>query len=158
MTAGERQAASAAIAERLLQEIDWQKVRTVHCFETLHELGEVDTAGLLTALQVHYPRIQLYTSRRVGAAWRTVTLQGREASERQQFDVVLAPMLGFDGALHRIGYGGGYYDRLLAGQPHAHKAGLCFEAGKIRRVPAETHDVALDLIVTEQQTYRPATP
>jgi 5,10-methenyltetrahydrofolate synthetase len=66
-------------------------------------------------------------------------------------------MLGFDPkTLHRIGYGGGYYDKFLAGQPEAKKVGVCYEAGKTGQIPMESHDIALDMVVTENQVYSAA--
>jgi 5-formyltetrahydrofolate cyclo-ligase len=64
-------------------------------------------------------------------------------------------MLGFDASLHRIGYGGGYYDRFLADQPKAKKIGVCYEVSKVGKIPAEPHDVPLDFIVSESHTYTP---
>ena len=64
-------------------------------------------------------------------------------------------MLGFNSkALHRIGYGGGYYDKFLATQPQAQKIGVCFEQGKLAQIPAELHDIPLDVIITENHIYR----
>ncbi|HEY5441911.1 MAG TPA: 5-formyltetrahydrofolate cyclo-ligase, partial [Candidatus Saccharimonadales bacterium] len=71
-----------------------------------------------------------------------------------KFDVILVPMLGFDPAtLHRIGYGGGYYDKFLAGQPQAKKIGVCFEQAKVKNFTPESYDVPLNVIVTEQAIY-----
>jgi 5-formyltetrahydrofolate cyclo-ligase len=69
------------------------------------------------------------------------------------FDVVIVPMLGFDNDLQRIGYGGGYYDKFLAGQGGAKKIGVCFTLGLISKVPSEPHDIKLDTIVTENKIY-----
>ena len=63
-------------------------------------------------------------------------------------------MLGFDPkTLHRIGYGGGYYDQFLATQPQAQKIGVCFDHGKTENIPTEPHDIPLDVIVTEENIY-----
>jgi len=62
-------------------------------------------------------------------------------------------MLGFDKTLNRIGYGGGYYDKFLANQPDAQKIGVCFEQGKVEHIPAEPHDIPLDIIITEEKVY-----
>ncbi len=68
----------------------------------------------------------------------------------EQFDVIIVPMLGFDPkTMHRIGYGGGFYDKFLATQPHAKKIGVCFDLGKVDHIETEAHDVPLDLIITE---------
>jgi 5,10-methenyltetrahydrofolate synthetase len=151
-----RQQKSAEIAERLLQAIDWPAINKVHCFEPLMRLGEVDLVDFVTALQTDREDIKVYTSRKIGGEWRVVLADNDEVVETvPEFDVVIVPMLGFDAWLHRVGYGGGYYDRFLAEQPKAQKIGVCYELGKGEQIPAEPHDVPLDMIVTESNTYTP---
>jgi 5-formyltetrahydrofolate cyclo-ligase len=70
------------------------------------------------------------------------------------FDVIIVPMLGFDASLQRIGWGGGYYDKFLAAQPQAIKIGVCYSIGEVEHIPAEPHDVPLDMIVTERHTHK----
>mgnify|MGYP001945340047 CR=1 FL=1 len=62
-------------------------------------------------------------------------------------DLVLVPLLAADLAGHRLGYGGGYYDRTLAGLD-AVAVGLCFEGQVLDRVPREAHDRRLDFVLT----------
>lgn len=64
-------------------------------------------------------------------------------------DIVFVPLLAWDATLHRLGYGGGYYDRTLAGLPHARGIGFGFEAQRLDRVPVGPYDVPLDSMVTE---------
>jgi 5-formyltetrahydrofolate cyclo-ligase len=71
-------------------------------------------------------------------------------------DVLLVPLLGFDATRHRLGMGGGYYDRTLAAlrQKRAILAvGVCFSCQQIASVPAENHDIRLDRIVTEIEVF-----
>ncbi len=148
--AADRQHKSTAIASALLQEVYWPKVGSVHCFEPIMYLGEVDLVDFVTALQTDKADVRVYTSRKFGDEWRVVdTADDRPVAETPQFDVIIVPMLGFDEKLHRVGYGGGYYDKFLAGQPSAKKIGVCYEACKVARIPIEAHDVRLDMIVTE---------
>ena len=64
----------------------------------------------------------------------------------------LVPGLAFDHAGRRLGYGLGFYDRAFAAAaPGALKVGLAFEPQVIERVPADHHDVLLDLVVTEER-------
>lgn len=72
-------------------------------------------------------------------------------------NLVLVPLLGFDGSGRRLGYGGGYYDRTLSALKNAGDVtlvGLAFEAQKIGRVPSDAYDVGLDYVVTEQRSYK----
>lgn len=67
-------------------------------------------------------------------------------------EVLIVPLLAFDRAGQRLGYGGGFYDRTLAGlraQGPRLAIGLAFAAQEVASVPCEATDAPLDLIVTE---------
>ena len=65
-------------------------------------------------------------------------------------DTLLIPLVGFDGAGYRLGYGGGFYDRTLAAFPHRPtKWGVGFELGRLKTIHPQPHDVRMDHIVTE---------
>ncbi len=76
-----------------------------------------------------------------------------EAAELEP-DILLVPLLAFDRAGHRIGYGAGYYDLTLA-QLRARKpviaVGLAFAAQEVAAVPATPRDARLDLVLTERE-------
>jgi 5-formyltetrahydrofolate cyclo-ligase len=150
-----RQAKSNAIAGRLLQTIDWSRSIGVHCFEPIMRLGEVDLTDFVVTVQTDRADIRIYTSRKIGDGWQIVLADTDKPVVVPKFDVIIIPMLGFDAGLQRVGYGGGYYDRFLADQPSAKKIGVCFELGKVEKIPIEPHDVPLDFIVTESHTYTP---
>ncbi|MBS0272378.1 MAG: 5-formyltetrahydrofolate cyclo-ligase [Proteobacteria bacterium] len=64
-------------------------------------------------------------------------------------DVLFVPLLAFDKEGHRLGYGQGHYDRYL----HHHKAlaiGIGFKGQEIDEIPRQSHDFALDYILTEE--------
>ena len=68
-------------------------------------------------------------------------------------DWVLVPGVAFDPAGHRLGYGGGYYDRLLPQlRPDAAKIAAGFEVQLVDRVPAGPHDVPVQALATEIRT------
>ena len=72
-------------------------------------------------------------------------------------DVLLLPLVGFDDAGYRLGYGGGYFDRTLAACARRPKTiGVGFELGYVASITPESHDIALDAIVTEAGIRRPA--
>ena len=77
-------------------------------------------------------------------------------------DIVIVPMLAFDPAGIRLGYGGGYYDRTLAGLREAgHEVlavGLAYAEQGTDRLPADPHDQHLDWIVTERRAISFASP
>ena len=68
-------------------------------------------------------------------------------------DVLLIPLLAFDKNLNRLGYGGGYYDRLinkLSKKKKIIKIGLALSIQKTDKVPNNAHDQKLDFIVTNK--------
>ena len=65
-------------------------------------------------------------------------------------DVILMPLLGFDSAGTRLGYGGGYYDRTLAAlSKRPRLIGFAFALQEVDHIPRQAHDVPLDMIVTD---------
>lgn len=75
-------------------------------------------------------------------------------------DALLVPMLAFDLRGHRLGYGGGYYDRTLAAlranNPDLLAIGIAYAGQAIDAVPAEAHDAMLDAIATERGVIKPS--
>ncbi len=68
-------------------------------------------------------------------------------------DIVLAPLLAFDRAGHRLGYGGGYYDLTIAqlrGRKTIVAVGVAFAVQEAFTVPVTPRDAALDLVLTER--------
>jgi 5-formyltetrahydrofolate cyclo-ligase len=63
-------------------------------------------------------------------------------------DIVLVPLLAFDASGHRLGYGGGYYDRTLAALP-ARAIGIAYAGQRVEALPREPHDHPLDGVLTE---------
>jgi 5-formyltetrahydrofolate cyclo-ligase len=78
------------------------------------------------------------------------TLAPSDLAPRAVPDLVLMPLLGFDNAGTRLGYGGGYYDRTLAVLPKKPLlVGLAFAAQELAHIPRDAHDVPLDMVITE---------
>ena len=82
--------------------------------------------------------------------------RGAAAVAASAVDVVVVPGLAFDDHGHRLGRGGGFYDRFLA-RMHAGaaKVAMAFEAQIIPQVPMAVTDVGVDVVVTEQREIRP---
>lgn len=64
--------------------------------------------------------------------------------------VVIAPVVGFDDARYRLGYGGGFFDRTLAAMPRKPLTiGVGYAQSRIRTIYPQPHDIAMDTIVTD---------
>ena len=61
--------------------------------------------------------------------------------------LVLMPGLAFDRAGHRIGYGGGFYDKFLAREPHHPTVALCYDFQVIERLETEEFDIPVDQVI-----------
>lgn len=68
-----------------------------------------------------------------------------------QVDLVLVPALAFDARGFRLGYGKGFYDRLLPVLVRAERIGLAFELSLLPQLPNEDHDIAVHRVVTEKR-------
>jgi 5-formyltetrahydrofolate cyclo-ligase len=75
-----------------------------------------------------------------------------EYVKEKDIDLAVVPGTVFDETGHRIGYGRGYYDRVLK-KIKGPKIGLAYECQRVEKIPAESHDVQVDQLVTEQKIY-----
>lgn len=75
-----------------------------------------------------------------------------ERDERIVPNVLLVPVVGFDAAGHRLGNGGGFYDRTFAALAGpVVRLGVGFEALRLATIFPQAHDVPMDLVITEEQ-------
>jgi 5-formyltetrahydrofolate cyclo-ligase len=63
--------------------------------------------------------------------------------------LILVPLLAFDAEGHRLGYGGGYYDRTLDALKSARAIGIAYAGQEVPLLPREAHDHPLDAVITE---------
>ena len=77
-------------------------------------------------------------------------------------DLVLLPLVAFDNKCHRLGMGGGYYDRILHFKRKFNRRnkyitpiliGVAYDFQRCEAIPTETWDIAVNHIVTDQKTY-----
>jgi 5-formyltetrahydrofolate cyclo-ligase len=131
------------------------EVPTMRLIEQLHERG----------VAVALPRIEGADLVAVGFApgdpTEPTSFGAREPAAglsiaRGRLDVVAVPGVAFDRAGRRIGYGGGYYDRLLRATG-AVAVALAFDVQVLGEdLPAGGTDVDVDVILTESETIRPS--
>jgi 5-formyltetrahydrofolate cyclo-ligase len=168
LSAAVRAGASAAIAARILERADFKSARTV--LLTLPFGSEWDTSAVMRAAlaagrTVAMPRVdgqsrmlELHAiadpQRDIVAGYRAIPepLPACPRVSRDAIDFVLVPGVAFDRLGRRMGYGGGYFDRLLPHlAPRAVRVAGAFEIQLVDRVPAAPHDIAVDAIVTESR-------
>jgi 5-formyltetrahydrofolate cyclo-ligase len=128
--------------------------------------GEIDTLPMLNALAGGGWKICLPVTPKRGFAlsfrhWKPgdALADGRYGTKHPMGvemspGFILVPLLAFDAAGNRLGYGGGYYDRTLAALPNAFRLGCAFAAQQMERVPAGPEDVKLDAVATELAVTR----
>ena len=132
--------------------------------------SEIDPAPLMQALAKQGARLALPTVTARGKAliFRSYTVGDRltlgmlgipepsPAAAEVVPDIMLVPLAAFDRVGHRIGYGAGYYDYTFT-HLRKHKAiigvGLAFAAQEIESIPALSHDVPLDYVLTEKRVF-----
>jgi 5,10-methenyltetrahydrofolate synthetase len=74
----------------------------------------------------------------------------------ETIDLILVPGLAFSEDGHRLGRGGGFFDRLLAGRgASAFKLAICFSFQVQPQVPVEGHDIQMNAVITETGRQSP---
>lgn len=80
---------------------------------------------------------------------------GSQCVSLPALDLVVVPGVAFDLAGFRLGYGKGFYDRVMScGERCGVLIGLCYELQMLDSLPSESHDVRMDLVATEERTLR----
>ena len=164
-----REEASAAIAARIGEDAIFDRARTVLLtlpFRSEWNAMRVVERALATGKTVAAPRVDASTrmlrayriedpERDIETGYRGIPEPRATCAEiaLANVDWILVPGVAFDARGHRLGYGGGFYDRLLPIVPRtAARVAGAFEMQVVERVPTAPHDVAVDTIVTERRT------
>ena len=162
-----RNAAAQAIAARGLP-IEIKSGSVVAGYSPIR--NEIDPAPLMQTLAAHGARLALpaITARGTSLAFRAWCPGDKmmlgplgigepsPAAAELIPDVLLVPLAAFDRNGHRIGYGAGHYDVTLA---HLRKAkaviaiGIAFAVQEVETIPALSHDVKLNYVLTELKTF-----
>lgn len=70
-------------------------------------------------------------------------------------DLILAPLLGFDRALSRLGQGAAFYDRAIAALPSARRIGIAWSVQEVATLPIDPWDMPLHAVATEREWIAP---
>ncbi|MFT5353017.1 MAG: 5-formyltetrahydrofolate cyclo-ligase [Polyangiales bacterium] len=148
-------------ATELARSLEWEGVQTVASFSAIR--GEMDTRRLEDwlrerGIRIAYPCIDhsanelvLRLAKRDELEEATFGLLEPKASCPiiEQVDRILVPALAIDPRGHRIGYGRGYYDRLLASIPNAERVGFVYDFQLVAEAPNQAGDIPVHKVVTD---------
>ena len=163
----ERAAASEAIAGRFSRRADFAAARAI--LVTLPFRNEWDSrvlvrAALLSGKTVAAPRVDAAT--RMLELYAIADPEGDVGLSRQgipepaphclpvareRIDFVVIPGVAFDANGNRLGYGGGYYDRLLPLMPGATRVAGAFDLQIVPQVPVGPNDIRIEAVLTESR-------
>lgn len=80
---------------------------------------------------------------------------GNDTTSIDNIELIIVPAVAYDREGNRLGRGKGYYDRLLS-EAKAVKVGIVYHFQLLDNIPAESHDVPVDIIITERLLHTPA--
>ena len=167
---GQAEVSGQAILEQILGLEAYRRAKLVHTYVSSKK-NEVDTRALICTCLAHGKRVAVPVVMPGTKTLAHALINGLDQlivgpyglaqpdpaaaiwlPAAAQIDLVVIPGLAFDRRGHRIGWGGGYYDRFLA-QVQTVKIGLCYDELVLDCIPGEPHDVPVDMVVAETAIY-----
>jgi 5-formyltetrahydrofolate cyclo-ligase len=171
MPAGAIEARSRALSERLVAMEVFRRARTVALFAS--RADEVQCAPIEEVCRALGQRVALpvvvdespglvFRARWDGTREHPIETSAYGIEEPvedapgvsyDELDLIVVPALGVDDRGHRIGYGRGYYDRVLPRCTRAVRVVVAFEFQLLAEVPTRAGDVPCDVVVTDGRTF-----
>ena len=164
----EKKKKESAIRKRLFASVDFKKAKSILFYASFK--SEVDTIKCiqhavklkkmiaLPGVDREKKELRLYKIKDISEleSGYMGIMEPRAAKSREKglknIDVAIVPGAGFDKNGNRIGYGFGYYDKLLSKpEKPVTTIALAFEEQIVSKVPNESHDVKIDKIITEKR-------
>jgi len=168
----EYEKSNAQIVAGFFQLFDLSKIKILHCFVAIERFGEIDTRPIFQRVWSKFPNVETVVPRinhgtneleslRYGPdtelafnRWQIREPVHQDRVEAAEIDIVLVPLLCFDLGGHRVGYGKGYYDRLLARcRPDCQKVGLSTFPPIDEITDAHKSDIRLDTCITPTNVF-----
>jgi 5-formyltetrahydrofolate cyclo-ligase len=157
-----------------IEKFNWENSNCLHLFLPITKNKEVDTFEILSFFRTNFPAIKIVVSK-TNFKTKSVNpiyfdyentvlvknkyeipepLYGKECPI-ENIDTVLIPLLGFDLAGNRVGYGAGFYDRFLAQcNPEVFKIGLSLIAPFDEIEDVNEFDIKMDYCITTDKVYK----
>jgi 5-formyltetrahydrofolate cyclo-ligase len=159
---------SGAVYEHLLRLDVFRRASAVWTYVS-SKPGEVDTRLVIESALAQGRPVACPAALPHGLlAWRMITRitelvpglydiwephpNARPVPDAMQSTVVLVPGIAFTQDCHRVGFGGGYFDRFLADFAGV-SIGLCYDFQVVPAFPTDPHDIALDYVVSESKVF-----
>lgn len=168
LSPGQREQKDQRIRERLLENPRFEAAQDILCYVSYG--AETDTLGLIQRAlvlgkRVFCPRVsgkgmvfcRIGSLKELRPGFRSIPepKEGAKPWLNSGAALAIVPGCAFDRAGHRIGYGGGYYDRYFGAIPEERRpylAGLCYACQLVEQIVPLPHDIPMDLILTEEET------
>lgn len=163
---------SEKIADRFFESFDPASDTTLHCFVTTRKFNEIDTSIIYKRLWTDFPSVRTVApvvnfntgelesfefgseTKFVENHWGISEVPLGEHVKTDEIDIVIVPLLCFDGLGHRVGYGKGFYDKFLAKcRPNCKKIGVSNFPPVDLIEDVGSHDVRLDLALSPEQIF-----
>lgn len=159
MTPEEIERRSQALCRKFLQSEAYQRARTLYGYLPYNQ--EVRTVPILERAladgkRVAVPKVYgdemkfifLEDLTQVAVGYANIPEPIADGPVAQEPDaMVLMPGLAFDPQGHRIGYGGGFYDKFLSREPNHPTVALCYEFQMVEKLETEAFDIPVDTVI-----------
>lgn len=162
ITENEKRQLDYCLCRQLIEKLGDRDIKTVHCYLPIgSEVNLIPFVEFMLAngIQVVCPktlpnrllenRILVSLNELTEGVMKTF-YPSSPAIFDGPYDLIIVPGLAYDSYNFRVGYGGGYYDAFLAQQEQALKVGVFYDFQKVNVIATESHDLALDQILTPQ--------
>lgn len=176
LSTAERTSKSRQISGLFFNKFDLSRIKFLHCFVPIEKFNEIDTKLIFERVWREFPRVETLVPRvdfetgeieNLKFTPETVLVQNQwqihepshdETVATKDIDVILVPLLSFDKRGFRVGYGKGFYDRLLKNcRADCLKIGLSYFAPVEEIEDAREFDVKLDFCVTPEGIFNTKT-
>jgi len=160
-----------ALTANFFAGIDLSFIRVLHTYLPIVNNNEPDTWGIVDRIRREFPQVRICIPRVASSnsldniffegpsqlqpsKWGIPEPKQGIAVTDEDIDLVIVPLLAVDRAGHRVGYGRGFYDRLLTNvRKDCHKIGFSFFDPVSSIEDIEDHDIVLDACVTPTGTH-----
>lgn len=159
---------SKKVCEHVLNSIEYQSSKAIHCFVSMNHKFEIDTHPLIQKMleddkhvivpvtdfsnnTLSHSRLKSFDNL-VPNKWGVFEPKEVEHFAVSKIDLVLIPLLGVDKKGNRLGYGKGFYDRFLS-NISIPNFGLIFDDFILDEIPTENFDIPIHGFISENGVY-----